>query len=299
MRFVDLQVGESFALDDGTSPVHRVILRKLAAGLAQNDRGELLPLAEGTPVVALGRHRLDECVSARDNSGESWRLVLRWTQEEQRHWQSVDEADAPLDQAGERRFLGQFASALHGDGRFLEAIEVYDGLLGERPEAALLNNRGAALMALGRAEEAVGDYSQAIDLDPSLPQAFSNRGNALTKLGRYPEALEDYDRALELDDSLAAVYCNRGLTRRLQGAGDSGLSDFDQAVEADPDFGPGYLARGGARALLGDVAGAIVDLERYLELHPDGEQAPQARLAVERLRGSLGERSSRAQQLEL
>ncbi|MDJ0536648.1 MAG: tetratricopeptide repeat protein, partial [Xenococcaceae cyanobacterium MO_207.B15] len=58
------------------------------------------------------------------------------------------------------------------------------------------NNLGITLVDLGKLEEAVASYDQALKLQPDYPDAWNNRGNALWKLGRYEEAVASYDQAL-------------------------------------------------------------------------------------------------------
>ena len=55
--------------------------------------------------------------------------------------------------------------------------------------AEAYNNRGNALRALGRAEEALASYERALALRFDYPDALSNRGAALIDLGRAEEAL--------------------------------------------------------------------------------------------------------------
>ena len=40
-------------------------------------------------------------------------------------------------------------------------------------------------------EEAIEDYSKAIDLDPNHSNAYNNRGVVKHKLGNYEKAIED------------------------------------------------------------------------------------------------------------
>ena len=47
---------------------------------------------------------------------------------------------------------------------------------------------------MGRYEEAVIDYTRAIDLDPGFWLAFNHRGLALWALGEREAALRDYER---------------------------------------------------------------------------------------------------------
>jgi tetratricopeptide (TPR) repeat protein len=54
-------------------------------------------------------------------------------------------------------------------------------------------NRGVANSYLKRYNEAVSDYTEAINLNPKYAEAFNNRGAANAELGDYEQAISDYD----------------------------------------------------------------------------------------------------------
>jgi tetratricopeptide (TPR) repeat protein len=57
----------------------------------------------------------------------------------------------------------------------------------------------------GRYAEAIETATREIASQPDEPEAFFNRGQALTALDRFDEAAADYERALALDDSASSV----------------------------------------------------------------------------------------------
>jgi tetratricopeptide (TPR) repeat protein len=63
-------------------------------------------------------------------------------------------------------------------------------------------NRGNALDKLGRFQEAVECYNEAILRDPDYAQAYLNRGFVLEKLGRYSDAVTSMRRGHGLGSSL-------------------------------------------------------------------------------------------------
>ncbi|MBW3541712.1 MAG: tetratricopeptide repeat protein [Planctomycetes bacterium] len=91
-----------------------------------------------------------------------------------------------------------------------------------------------------------------------VSNVFSARGLARAKLGRYQQAMEDYTRALELNP--AAVNM---LTRRGWAIVENGLAvaeaDFDEAVRLNPEDADSWLGRGYVRALAGKHAAAVSD----------------------------------------
>ncbi|MGU9987630.1 tetratricopeptide repeat protein [Rickettsia sp. R1] len=52
--------------------------------------------------------------------------------------------------------------------------------------------RGLSLASLGRHEEALELYNQAIQIDPNYVEAYNNKGASLAALGRYAESVEFY-----------------------------------------------------------------------------------------------------------
>jgi tetratricopeptide (TPR) repeat protein len=60
-----------------------------------------------------------------------------------------------------------------------------------------------------RTEDALGDFTKAIELEPDNAVYYHNRGFCLRNLDRYDAAIADYTRAIELDDSDANFFNNR------------------------------------------------------------------------------------------
>ncbi|MGD2072199.1 MAG: tetratricopeptide repeat protein, partial [Candidatus Thorarchaeota archaeon] len=81
------------------------------------------------------------------------------------------------------------------------------------PQYALAwSNKGLALDNLGKYEEAISCYDEAIKIDPQYALAWSNKGLALDNLGKYEEAISCYDEAIKIDPQYAQAYFNLGLT---------------------------------------------------------------------------------------
>jgi tetratricopeptide (TPR) repeat protein len=63
----------------------------------------------------------------------------------------------------------------------------------------------AALVAEGKFAEAIEQASREIDSQPEEPEAYFQRGQALGALGRFEQAAADYERALALDASASGL----------------------------------------------------------------------------------------------
>jgi tetratricopeptide (TPR) repeat protein len=84
-------------------------------------------------------------------------------------------------------------------------------------EFALLLGKGQALLNLGKAQEALACFEEAIALAPRNAEAHVKRGLALERLQRMDQAIESYDQALAVDGSSTLAYLYKGaVCNRLQ-----------------------------------------------------------------------------------
>ncbi|MBF8188752.1 tetratricopeptide repeat protein [Nonomuraea sp. K274] len=129
-------------------------------------------------------------------------------------------------------------------------------------------NRALLLAMAGRGEEALADYTRAIEADPGYPDYYLERGNLLDKLGRPEEALADYETVMRLSPPFPEAYYNRAELRFAAGDLDGARADLDHTLELDPEFAPAYVNRSGLEVAAGDYAQARRDVERGLGLTP-------------------------------
>jgi len=92
-----------------------------------------------------------------------------------------------------------------------KAVVAYGRFLAAMPHnVTALNNRGFALIQLGRLDEAEGDLDEALELDPDYVPALTNRGWLRLRFGKLEGALADLDRAQKLNRGYVWIYLNRG-----------------------------------------------------------------------------------------
>ena len=84
-------------------------------------------------------------------------------------------------------------------------------------EFTLLLGKGQALLNLGKAQDALVCFEEAIDLEPRNAEAFVKKGLALERLQRMEQAIESYDQALAVDGTSTLAYLYKGaVCNRLQ-----------------------------------------------------------------------------------
>lgn len=154
------------------------------------------------------------------------------------------------------------------------------GLVGDvhaKPTARDFLKRGDVQLSRNNLAKAVRHYTKAIELDPTLVQAYLRRGIARRLKGDLHTAIEDFDKAQAIDPSailnnrqIADSYSNRGFIEMNELETGQAISDFTKAIECyrDPRH---YYRRGQARLIEEDLRGAIEDFDQALALNPQND----------------------------
>ena len=176
------------------------------------------------------------------------------------------------------------------------------GAMGVAPAAARKSKAAAEAYANGQVKEAIGLYTEAIEVDPNYAEAYYQRSALYRELGRWDDELEDLKSALTCDrkhqgalrrradiyfysqkyldaelDYTALIkldrrpwyaYVMRGRARVAQGHDDSAFKDFDKAIEEAPWAWQALYERGRIYARLGKTKRAERDFEDALEQYP-------------------------------
>ncbi|MBU2532037.1 MAG: tetratricopeptide repeat protein [Alphaproteobacteria bacterium] len=91
--------------------------------------------------------------------------------------------------------------------------------------------RALALSLIGRYNEAVNDYDQALSLMPNQPVTLNNRAWALYKMGRFAEAVPDVEKSIQHDNTSPHAFDTRAHLRQANGEADGAYNDYQKAME--------------------------------------------------------------------
>jgi len=128
-------------------------------------------------------------------------------------------------------------------------------------------NRANAYSNQGQIGDAVADFIRVIEIDPHNAQAYYNLGTIVARQGHLEEAIVHFTRAIELDPQLALAYYNRGLAYSIQEHLEDAITDFSYAIELDPQFIDAYNNRGVAYMMQGALDQAMVDFNRAIKIN--------------------------------
>jgi tetratricopeptide (TPR) repeat protein len=124
--------------------------------------------------------------------------------------------------------------------KFAEAIQTDP----TNPQAYI--ERGITNSSSGKPDEAIADFNFAINYDPASAQAYNARGVAWAQKEQLEQAIKDYVKAIELQPDFAKAYSNRAIAYMLQSKFEDGLADFSKVIEITPDNPEAYFNRGQA-----------------------------------------------------
>jgi len=134
--------------------------------------------------------------------------------------------------------------------------------------ARAYDGRGRAHLSIGDHGRAIADFTQAIRLDSGFSSAFNSRSIAHSRRGNLDLALADSDQAIRLSPNSSASFNQRGIVHRERGHLDLAIADFTQAIRLDPNNSSAFINRGFAHEDRGDLNLAIADYTQAIQIDP-------------------------------
>jgi tetratricopeptide (TPR) repeat protein len=123
---------------------------------------------------------------------------------------------------------------------------------------------------LGLNQEAIKDYSKAIQLEPKNGEYYCHRAVSYEELGKNDDALKDFNKAIELNPAESWNYTWRGLlyAKNLQQYEQEAINDFTVAIKLESKHYTYYLLRADVYKRLNKVKQAVEDYSKAIELSP-------------------------------
>jgi putative GTP pyrophosphokinase len=132
-------------------------------------------------------------------------------------------------------------------------------------------------------EDAVALYSQILELKPGDPirsLIYKHRGMANFAQSRYDDAIADFTRALELDKGYKTAYY-RGVVYSVLKQYAEAIDDFTMSLELNPFQAFCLFRRGQAYYHIGDYPQALSDCEASLSMDPQNETVQKFRTLIQ------------------
>lgn len=157
-----------------------------------------------------------------------------------------------------------------------ELSYMYETIVGDVPtmvegqtmEARELMLKGYSLTELGRLQEALMAYDEALALDPTYAAAWARKARTLRLLNRDTESMACYERALNIDNQYARAWNGKGIVYLRMGQPDEALQAFEKATELKHDDIWHWYNQGDSLQKLGRYDEAIEKLDHGRKLNP-------------------------------
>lgn len=199
---------------------------------------------------------------------------------------------------------GCAARTWHQQGYWRDSLTLFDHTVRVTSDNYLAyNNRGHALYAAGRVDEAIADYRRSLEINPAYADAGNNLGhalaergqpaaaiplyrtalaakpghreimvnlaNALSDLGQLDEATRLYEEVLTREPQHVNALNGLGVVLAQRGRLDEAVARFTTALQADPGNAAAHGNLGNVAAMAGRRDEAVRHYQQALALKPD------------------------------
>lgn len=162
------------------------------------------------------------------------------------------------------KYRGNIFGLMKNYERSVEDLNVFlEHYPDEVPE---LYNRGLSNANLNRDQDAIADFSRAIELDSSFLRVYRARGNCYKKVGEFNKAASDLQKYLRTNPLDVPERYNLGSALASADRNEEAIAEFTIAIENDPTFAQAYLGRGNCFKKTGEIEKADADLLQYERL---------------------------------
>ena len=175
--------------------------------------------------------------------------------------------------------------ALHDQGKYDEAIQIFQDLLKRDPGNEMaVYEMAYSYWAKGDREKALESVDRGLKVADDPADLYEMKGNCLDELGRRAEALKVYRKALKTTGHPYLVYYNMGLTLLRMEKFDEAEDAIKHAAVLNPGHPTSQVMLGRLWARKGMQVQSIFAYMRFLILEP---KSPRSLTAAEELRQVL------------
>ncbi len=122
----------------------------------------------------------------------------------------------------------------------------------------------------GESETALALLDKCVRMSPYDPYVLNERGRLLHRMGRYDDAIRDYAEALRECDSCGFLLFNRALSLKMSGRTGEAVDALQKVIREDSLDGGAWLLLGECRLLRGESREGCLALRKSISLGEPG-----------------------------
>ncbi len=181
-------------------------------------------------------------------------------------------------------------NALFNQGKYMEAIPAYQGVIEKFPDVYVLyQNIGNCYFQLEEYDKAEENYRKVLEKDPKNTDAILAIGNTYANRSQEDKALEWYNKIefSKINDPM--VLYNIGSNFYTHSEFEKALKYYQRAVEIKKDFLDAIYQMGLVYLTMGNQEEALKAFNQYLQYDSDSEKANQVKGFISYLKKKLPE----------
>ncbi len=143
--------------------------------------------------------------------------------------------------------------------------------------AAIYAARGRAWLREEEPDEAVSDFTRALEMQPANPALLQDRARAHTRLGAHKDAAADWSVLIALLPGSDTAYLRRADANLAAGDTAAALADFDSVLGRDDRNVEARIGRGNVFVALDQKADAYREFDLAQQIAPENWRVYHAR----------------------
>lgn len=158
------------------------------------------------------------------------------------------------------------------------ALATYDAAIRRFPEShVLLSNRGYVLLVWELYEEALRNFSKALEIKPDYVHALALKAAAYEGLHEFAKAANTYRRVLQLEPGHAKAWNSLGVCLRELSNEEEAIQCYEKSIKSDPNFTDPLFNLAALHSSRREYAKALLYVSRLLEIDPHDYRARELR----------------------
>ena len=185
---------------------------------------------------------------------------------------NLDEAKRLIEEAemlqGDTNYVTRY-QILEYEGKFEEALALCNKSLASKPDLLMIAYKASVLREMGRMQEQLDLFEHWKTHFRDDPDFLAERGRALAAVGRLDEAEKVIIKALELDDEFPVYqFLAMGEIQLARGDHEGAIKLFNRVLDIDENEADAYVGKANALVAMGKHEQAILVCEQFLSRAP-------------------------------